>query len=239
MVDDRDRGILTQGDREYLAGESDIEPKSQSERNARSRIRKRVRNGLLDFQYLANPELFDERDLTQVWQYEDESGKLVTLSSYHLDDGIAHEPVLDPEIEDALIELIAFTFRVKPDSEYFEAVIRSGVERALDRGFPEFELDEVAVSVTDPETVADRVDRHMERGIPLTDAEIRVAHEQQIRTDAEIGEYIREHGTRQEGVSSQGLDDPRGDIRERVRRMEEFSEPEREEPNSRDEGGDE
>lgn len=48
----RERGILSRADREYLLGESDIEEKSQQERNARGRIRQRVTNAMLDFTLL-------------------------------------------------------------------------------------------------------------------------------------------------------------------------------------------
>lgn len=45
---DRDRGILTRRERSYLLGESDIEPKSQRERDIRRDIRERIWNGVLD-----------------------------------------------------------------------------------------------------------------------------------------------------------------------------------------------
>lgn len=48
--EERPRGILTKNDREYLRGEKDIE--GQNERNTRYRIRKRLRNGLLDLAFL-------------------------------------------------------------------------------------------------------------------------------------------------------------------------------------------
>lgn len=65
MDRDRDRGILTPTDREFLLGESEIESKSQSERNARARIRKRLRNAVLDFPILL--EHLEDRDLKQVF----------------------------------------------------------------------------------------------------------------------------------------------------------------------------
>ena len=48
---DRDRGVLTQSDREFLLGrKSDYT--EQSRRQKRSRIRRRVRNAVLDFSIL-------------------------------------------------------------------------------------------------------------------------------------------------------------------------------------------
>lgn len=45
--DDRDRGVLTAADREYLRGESDLS--EGSEFNTRKRIRQRIRDAILDF----------------------------------------------------------------------------------------------------------------------------------------------------------------------------------------------
>lgn len=48
MAEDRPPGILTRGDREYLLGEKDYKS-VEAESNKRRAIRKRIRNGLLDF----------------------------------------------------------------------------------------------------------------------------------------------------------------------------------------------
>lgn len=61
---DRDRGVLTQSDREFLLGrKSDYT--EQSRRQKRSRIRRRVRNAMLDFTILF--EHLDERDREMVF----------------------------------------------------------------------------------------------------------------------------------------------------------------------------
>jgi hypothetical protein len=66
---ERKRGIITPKDREFLLGESDIEPNSQSERNKRFRIRERMANALRDFQYLRQLE---QGDLNQIVSQFDE-----------------------------------------------------------------------------------------------------------------------------------------------------------------------
>lgn len=48
-VADRPQGLLNRRHRRYLLGESDIEPRTQTERDARRTIRQRLYNGLLDF----------------------------------------------------------------------------------------------------------------------------------------------------------------------------------------------
>jgi len=78
---DRPRGVLTPVDREYLLGVSDIEPKSQRERNRRADIRERVFHGLLDFVLL---EHMEERDRNTVFSPEpgrtpNDSQKLAAL----------------------------------------------------------------------------------------------------------------------------------------------------------------
>ncbi len=66
---DRGRGVLTQSDREFLLGrKSDYT--EQSRRQKRSRIRRRVRNAILDFSILF--EHLDERDRQMVFDPDDE-----------------------------------------------------------------------------------------------------------------------------------------------------------------------
>ena len=66
---DRGRGVLTQSDREFLLGrKSDYT--EQSRRQKRSRIRRRVRNAILDFSILF--EHLDDRDRQMVFDPDDE-----------------------------------------------------------------------------------------------------------------------------------------------------------------------
>ena len=62
----RPRGFLTEADRRYLLGTSDLEPRSHGERRARERIRNRFFNALLDF-VLVEEHLAD-RDREQVFE---------------------------------------------------------------------------------------------------------------------------------------------------------------------------
>jgi hypothetical protein len=57
---ERDRGILTEADRQYLEGEKELKP--QSEREARQRIRNRLENGLLDLALLRFRLRDDDRE---------------------------------------------------------------------------------------------------------------------------------------------------------------------------------
>lgn len=62
---ERPRGILTEDDRKYLMDKTDIQPKSQTERDTRRRIRKRIFNAILDF-YIIDIFL-ERRDLDEVF----------------------------------------------------------------------------------------------------------------------------------------------------------------------------
>jgi len=60
---ERDRGVLTKSDREFLIGEKELE--GQAERNARYRIRNRVEDALLDF-FLLNA--ISEEDRKRIFE---------------------------------------------------------------------------------------------------------------------------------------------------------------------------
>ena len=72
---DRDRGVLTQSDREFLLGRKSGYTE-QSRRQKRSRIRRRVRNALLDFTILF--EHLDERDREMVFDPDDDHQEAYT-----------------------------------------------------------------------------------------------------------------------------------------------------------------
>jgi len=101
---DRDRGILGQADRRYLAGESDIEPKSQSERNVRARIRNRFRNAILDMPILLKQ--LEDRDLEQVLRPD----------------------ILHDEVTAAIPAAIGLLYL--DDEEVFETRVQQGITRA-------------------------------------------------------------------------------------------------------------
>lgn len=69
---DRKRGILTKGDRSFLAEGLPEDPDMQTIRDKRYRIRERIKNALLDFNYLVN---IRDEDREKVFEYlADEGG---------------------------------------------------------------------------------------------------------------------------------------------------------------------
>ncbi|WP_254769272.1 hypothetical protein [Salinilacihabitans rarus] len=62
---DRDRGVLSPADREFLLGEREL-GHEQSRRNAEARVRRRVENAILDFDLLLHT--LPEKDRRQVFE---------------------------------------------------------------------------------------------------------------------------------------------------------------------------
>lgn len=130
---DRPRGILSKADRELLTGQSQIEAKSQQERNARARIRKRTEAGLRDFELLAHPAYLEERDLDRVRKSKSSHSKGDSKSKGSdpvetvLDQPTG--PEIPPQITNALIEMVAFAYRVKPQPIFLERVVKVGIRR--------------------------------------------------------------------------------------------------------------
>lgn len=201
MVDrDRPRGILSKSDRRVLVGESDIEPKSQQERNARARIRERIGAGLRDFELLADPVYLEDRDLESVrapadTHTETETGGLG--ADTEIPDPIQNnDPAVDPEISDALIEMVAFAFRVKPVPSYIERIFEAGLRRGLNRLQPEAELSDVQITIEDPVTLADRLEAYIDAGWSLSEWEVIYALKNDLRSGEEIAENVRNNGIR-------------------------------------------
>lgn len=72
---DRDRGVLTPSDREFLLGRK-TDYTEHSKKQKRNRIRRRVRNAILDFTILF--EHLDERDRETVFDPEDDEHEAYT-----------------------------------------------------------------------------------------------------------------------------------------------------------------
>lgn len=164
---DRKRGILTTDDRDYLTGRKTMQP--DSERNARKRIRDRVRNGLYDFEYLtANLE---ERDVTQLVTDEDEPNE---------------------QLFAAAEDVIAFLFRmcahapdgpVESTDDRFQKLLRNGIKKGLNERHEllDFDLD---LQYGLPREQRGRLLRKIREGKDLTLPELREALENDYFDDS-------------------------------------------------------
>ncbi|WP_121820407.1 hypothetical protein [Halostella salina] len=103
---DRDRGVLTTADREYLLGERELSHE-QSKRNAEARIRRRIENGILDFDLLTH--YLDEADRRQVFAGAADDEALIDAVTAMLsfayiglkEQGVDFERVLEPAVRGA------------------------------------------------------------------------------------------------------------------------------------------
>ncbi|PSP56297.1 hypothetical protein BRC82_02040 [Halobacteriales archaeon QS_1_67_19] len=166
--EERDRGILSQADRAYLRGETEL-ASVQSERNARARIRNRIHNGILDFEVLV--EHLTERDR-----------KLLVESSFESTDGA--------EAFDALVSAVAFLYGVTKDTDLeFESVLTEAVNlaEASDDRAATVQLDLTFQSLT-----AEQLRHKLERGDTLSLTEIAYLHQSdEVRMD-ELARYFRD-----------------------------------------------
>jgi len=155
---DRDRGILTSADRDYLSGRTNLQ--DDSERNTRNRIRDRTRNGLYDFAYL-NQDL-ENRDVSQ----------LITDSDR-----------INEEIFEAAENVVAFLFRMcahapetpgESTNKRFQKLLRNGIQKGLDHRYEllDFKLD---LQYGLERERQNQLLRQLEEGGSLTLAELREA----------------------------------------------------------------
>lgn len=164
--DERPRGILSPADRAYLRGESDF-ASAQSERNARARIRERVRAGLYDADLLADALSGRDRELV----FEKYFGG-------------------DPAGIRALIGAVAFLYRGAEDAGLsFETLVEEGVSRAeagRDRAA------NVEISVDRRPLDADRLVRQLRHTGSLTLSELAYLRE---RDDVSLDRLLDQYAT--------------------------------------------
>jgi len=124
---DRGRGVLTPSDREYLLGRK-TDYTDHSEKQKRNRIRRRVRNAILDFSILF--EHLEDRDRETVFDPDDEDRDAYTrgitdmLAFLHLGTMGYHTPFKDmlaqgvnaaeQELTDSEYRMVTVDFNVEP-----------------------------------------------------------------------------------------------------------------------------
>ena len=159
--------LLTTSHREFL--DSDADQTGPTGRGKRSRIRKRVRTGLQDFAYLADPDRLKDRDVDQLWS----------------DD--------DPPLRDTLAEMIAFIYRVDPDG--LETIVADGVRRGLDRVGPAgYDVGEVDIPIEKSGAILEQARQRMEAGKSLSPEQLEVLLVEGDIPAQEIRDHIQAHG---------------------------------------------
>lgn len=126
-----------------MDGETDYSATDSQGRTTRTRLRKRVVTGIQDFEYLADPDRFMDRDVDLL--LEDESAR---------------------RLLEGFREMIAFIYRTFPDD--FGHIVEDGVQRGVQRFSPEYEVDEVSINIQKRGRFLSQALDHMDEGEPLS-----------------------------------------------------------------------
>lgn len=178
LPDDRDRGILSERDRKFLRGDSDVEPKSDRERKVREDIRGRIFHGMVDFSLIFR--CLEERDREQIFDFSDRTEK----EAWALQNGMMY----------ALALLYEQSHRDgAPEFEYLFRVAVGAVEQG--GGTITFEPPEISVNI-DTSGVVDlgSIGEKLEEGRPdtLTEDEADALEFVFEQEKGEMNEYVRE-----------------------------------------------
>lgn len=141
---ERDRGILTTADREYLLGERELS--EQAERNTRYRIRNRLKNGIYDLALAARLQPKDRKQVANSIFTDDLTGDSILYDSL----GLLFHMVTDAEEGDT-----------DEATERFEEVL-SGIVKSVIKQEDEDVMVDVAASI-DPEIKRPDIGELLER----------------------------------------------------------------------------
>ncbi|WP_053773179.1 hypothetical protein [Halorubrum tropicale] len=185
---DRDRGVLTPADREFLRTEGKNLGSEQSRRNTRRRIRKRIRNAIIDFDLIVR--LLNDEDRALVFEEEEDHWDRVFQAG-----------------QKAMIEfLYAGLADADETTMDFETVLKSGVHDAeLERHDGPVFVDVDFGVETDVQFDLEDARERFENGSALTVAEIGALIATGTVDDpdqmAELAELAQERGVVESSVS--------------------------------------
>jgi hypothetical protein len=147
----RPRGILNERERRYLLGQTDIEPRSQPERDIRATIRTRVKHAIYDFALLFDQ--LEDRDIEQVVTPRgDDVGALRTA------------------IEDTLGFFYRATINFHPPFPY---LAKEGIQRAEQAHFDRYvkaTIDVEATAPVDPEVIKEKMEQQRTQDLTVEEA---------------------------------------------------------------------
>lgn len=186
---DRPRGILSKADRQYLRGKKSYSSE-QSERDARYRIRERIKNSILDFTLLINH--LDDRDREQIFASSkpDVLSEETELNEQHLTNVVEGAMFLHG-IEDAIT---FFYLGLGDIHQSFEPVLEKSVENAEKKKGMDVEhvLVEIEIQERNPD-LTDLIER-FESGEAVTEEELKqLIHSNEINLDPTTLDRIFEH----------------------------------------------
>lgn len=169
MADAPPNALLTNTQRDFLDGAVEYSPTDSKGRTLRSRLRARVKAGIQDVSYLADPNRLADRDVDQL---------VATESDRHL-------------LREGGVEMVAFVYRIEPDA--VESVISQGLQRGVRRCAPEYAVDDVSININKRGQILDEARRRISENEPVSDIQIRAVLERGDMDPAELKEYVQSH----------------------------------------------
>lgn len=179
---DRDRGVLTPADREFLRTEGKNLGSEQSRRNTRRRIRKRIRNSIIDFDLIAR--LLEDEDRALVFEAEEDhwdrvfqAGQKAMIEFLYAGLADADEATMDFEtvlksgVHDAELErhegpvFVDIDFDVETDVQFDLKDARERFENGSALTVAEIGALIATGTVDDPEQMAELAELAQERGV--------------------------------------------------------------------------
>lgn len=167
--DDRDRGILTPDDRKFLKGKKEYSS-VQSERDVRYRIRKRIKNGILDFSLLFAH--LDKNDRKQVFSNYNAPEKFRDDEAGFTSEDV-EELLSSTMFANSVSNTIAFLYLGVTDvGEDIIPVIKSAIHDAEEnKGYLVDELTvKIEIGKTEPDT--EKLADKFRKGEPLSKEEL-------------------------------------------------------------------
>lgn len=199
VSDNRERGILSSADREYaLDPEKWSKDKSKPAVSQRKKaITNRVRNAILDFEYLADENLPQEI-LDSAFQppddFDPKKDGPITLRQagmVDLDEG------KDPNIEKGFIAAVCLIYRTFP-LRIANRIVEKGVNRAVSDFYPNQEAidasyDPVLISTEDAH---ERAKDRLREGSRLTSEQVQLLLERGEVDPEEVAEHVQNSQTK-------------------------------------------
>lgn len=192
---DRDRGILSTSDREYaLNNEQWTKDKSRAAVNQRKKaIINRIRNGMLDFNHIANEE-FPGELLRSVFYISEGGFNISNKEPVSLRDaGMIQSDYQEPRIEEACIDIVALIYRMYPPS-LANSIVEKGVSQAIGDFYPKSEVVDASYTpeLQSPHKAHEIAKHSLNNGYELTDEQVRLLLEEGEVDPREVAEHIKQ-----------------------------------------------
>jgi len=210
MTDRNSGGILTQNHRQWLKGEKMIS--DTNEENYRSRIRRNLRNAILDLALINNH--LSHEEIVKALEVNKNARHRTAPPGVHPDDrpdrakevlGDRVVAKVDPEVFENYVEVVVFLYRIAGFSG-LRRTVKEGVEEIYDRYRDDAILRSVDFSwdAELKENLVRRGEQKMDQGEPLSKPERDALMDSENHTAEEIGRYVDEHPRKQQEEPEDG-----------------------------------